>query len=439
MSLDFLDPRTEGRRIFDALLESQYWSLDRMVEHQRFHLERLVRFARENVPFYADRFDALVRPDGRIDWDRWTDVPVLTRQDLQNFRSELLTQALPRGHGPTRLIRSSGSTGRPIETFHTAVEGRGDQALVLRAREWHGADFDKDYLNIRGDAAERGLWPDGDMLGPWGPPWTQPTGRMWELNLQVPPGNILEFMQRNPLGYVSATPTRLQAVALAAQSAGVTVPLDVFFARGEDVTLEQARLIEEVFGARIVRTYSSQETGKLAHACPECGRYHINSEIVIVEVVDDHGEPVAPGETGHVLVTPLLNLAMPLVRYRIGDLAIPGPANSCSRTLPVLERIAGRTVHLFRARDGRAFMPSLSDTGLLTLGAGMWQLAQTGIGRAELRLVARPGQQLGDPEAFARLAAAALPDFKIEIRQLGSLPPTASGKHIPYVSELRGD
>jgi phenylacetate-CoA ligase len=217
------------------------------------------------------------------------------------------------------------------------------------------------------------------------------------------------------------------------------VPLDVFFARGEDVTLEQARLIEEVFGARIVRTYSSQETGKLAHACPECGRYHVNSEMVILEVVDERGQPVAPGETGQVLVTPLLNLAMPLVRYRIGDLAIPGPANSCSRTLPALERIAGRIVHLFRTPDGRAFMPSLSDSGLLNLGAGMWQLAQTGTGRAELRLVAQPGRQLGRREAFAQLAAAALPDFNIEIRQLESLPPTASGKHIPYVCELDPD
>lgn len=439
MTIDLLDPQTDRRRIFDVLMESQYWSPDKIIEHQRFHLERLVRYARASVPFYASRFDPLLRPDGRLDWDRWSDVPVLTRQDLQSFRTELVTKALPRGHGPTRLIRSSGSTGRPIETFHTAIEGRGDQALVLRARQWHRADYDRDYLNIRGEAVESGGWPDGDMLGAWGPPWTQPLGRMWELNLHATPQEILEFMQRKPLGYVSTMPARLQAVALAAREKGVTMALDIFFARGEDVTLEQEQLFSEVFGARIVRTYSSQETGKLAHACPECGRYHINSEIVILEVVDEEGRPVAPGETGQVLVTPLLNLAMPLVRYRIGDLAVPGQPNSCTRTLASLERIAGRIVHLFRSSDGRAFMPYLSDKGLLNLGAGVWQLAQTGFDRAELRLAPRPGQQLGSLDAFAQLARDALPGFDIEVRQLQTVPTTAGGKHIPYISELEQD
>ena len=74
------------REHFEMLMESQYWPADRLLDYQRTQLEHLVRHAKANVPFYENRLDRLFSPFGTIDWDQWTRLPILTRQDLGDHR-----------------------------------------------------------------------------------------------------------------------------------------------------------------------------------------------------------------------------------------------------------------------------------------------------------------------------------------------------------------
>jgi phenylacetate-CoA ligase len=87
--------------------------------------------------------------------------------------------------------------------------------------------------------------------------------------------------------------------------------------------------------------YSANETGYLALQCPLSGHYHVQSETVLVEVLDEVGRACRPGETGAVVVTPLQNFAMPLLRYSLGDFAEVGSPCACGRHLPVLKEILG--------------------------------------------------------------------------------------------------
>ena len=76
------------QRFFEALLRTQFLSPERMLAYQRGLIERLVRHARAQVSFYRDsgRLDKLFGPDDRIDWERWNEIPILTRSDAQaNF------------------------------------------------------------------------------------------------------------------------------------------------------------------------------------------------------------------------------------------------------------------------------------------------------------------------------------------------------------------
>jgi phenylacetate-CoA ligase len=102
----------------------------------------------------------------------------------------------------------------------------------------------------------------------------------------------------------------------------------------------------------MVDMYTCQEAGYLALQCPDHPHYHVQSENVLLEVVDDQGLPCAPGEVGRVLVTSLNNFATPLIRYEIGDYAEVGAACSCGRGLPVLKRIMGRYRNLLTLPDG---------------------------------------------------------------------------------------
>ena len=81
------------------------------------------------------------------------------------------------------------------------------------------------------------------------------------------------------------------------------------------------------------------------------------AETLIVEILDQSGEPCGPGETGRVVITDFTNFATPLIRYEIGDYAEVG-GRHCGRWLPLLQRILGRHRNLMVLPDGRRQWPS---------------------------------------------------------------------------------
>jgi phenylacetate-CoA ligase len=102
------------------------------------------------------------------------------------------------------------------------------------------------------------------------------------------------------------------------------------------------RRIETGFGAPVRQNYGLNEIGPVAPEC-EAGRFHIHTEHCWVEIVDDAGHAVGPGETGRLLVSSLNNAAMPLLRYDTGDLATAVSGDCpCGRLLPSFGGIVGR-------------------------------------------------------------------------------------------------
>ena len=81
-------------------------------------------------------------------------------------------------------------------------------------------------------------------------------------------------------------------------------------------------LIVQAFGCQTIDLYAAREIGQIAFQCPEGPGYHLCSEAVLCELVDDDGLPVGPGEYGRVVLTSLYNFAMPFIRYDIGDYAL---------------------------------------------------------------------------------------------------------------------
>ena len=127
----------------------------------------------------------------------------------------------------------------------------------------------------------------------------------------------------------------------------------------------------------------------MAFQCGVREGYHVQSEHLIVEVVDEAGRPCLPGTVGRVIVTDLHNFATPLIRYEIGDVAEPGPPCPCGRQLPVLSRVLGRARNMLRLPGGHQRWPSLPSGDVLGRMAPVrqFQLAQTGPAELVLRLV----------------------------------------------------
>jgi phenylacetate-CoA ligase len=123
--------------------------------------------------------------------------------------------------------------------------------------------------------------------------------------------------------------------------------------------------------------------------CPHSENYHVQSENLLVEILDEAGQPCRPGETGRVVITTLHNFATPLIRYEIGDYAEVGEACACGRGLPVLKRIMGRYRNLLTLPDGTRRWPRLGYESRLhdIAPIELMQMVQRSVEEIDVRLV----------------------------------------------------
>jgi len=114
----------------------------------------------------------------------------------------------------------------------------------------------------------------------------------------------------------------------------------------------------------------------------------VQEENLLLEVLDQHGQPCAPGVPGRVVLTALHKFAMPLIRYEIGDYAVPGEACTCGRGLRVLREVLGRTRNMLRLPDGGQRWPLCDLVGQPDVpGILQYQYVQRTLRDIEVRLV----------------------------------------------------
>ncbi len=120
---------------------------------------------------------------------------------------------------------------------------------------------------------------------------------------------------------------------------------------GETLNKWRREIIEEAFG-RVYNFYGAREAPSIAGECSD-GSLHVFSFNNLVEILDDSGRKAPSRVLGNVVVTPLHNYAMPLIRYEIGDMAraVEGRC-PCGSILPRMGRIEGRTTEFVVRRDG---------------------------------------------------------------------------------------
>jgi phenylacetate-CoA ligase len=172
--------------------------------------------------------------------------------------------------------------------------------------------------------------------------------------------------------------------------------------------------------------------------CPEFDHYHIQSESVLLEILDDAGDPVKPGELGRVVVTPLHNFATALLRYEMGDYAEVGEPCPCGRGLPVIKRILGRARDIVVLPSGEKRFGWLSSRGFAKIAALVqYQVVQTSPKEMEVRLVAH--RHLNEEEreiVRATIIQGFGYDFALTFTYHDELPRSASGKFFVFRSEV---
>lgn len=201
---------------------------------------------------------------------------------------------------------------------------------------------------------------------------------------------------------------------------------------------ELRQLTREVLGKPIIDNYTSGECGYMALQCPACEQYHVQSEVVFLEVLDENDRPCAPGQIGRVIVTPLHNFAMPLLRYAVGDEAEPGLPCACGRGLPVLRRIVGRTIDYLLCPSGEKRRVNFRYSLAAITAIREYQVAQIDLDRIEVRLVtARPLTGAEEARVLAMMAGEFGDEFRIKLVYPASIVRTQAGKLRTFISELK--
>jgi phenylacetate-CoA ligase len=231
-------------------------------------------------------------------------------------------------------------------------------------------------------------------------------------------------------GYGSA----IAALAESALAAGVApLPLRAAIVSGDTLLPGMRVSIEQFFQCRCYDHYGQSEGVCMAMECPH-GRLHVLPAAGIVEIVRDDGTPCAPGEVGEIVATGLLNDAMPLIRYRLGDYAAWAQEQDCpcGNVHPVLANLEGRVDDYLVTADGRT-IGRLSTAVKRSPTIHSAQIVQDRPGHAYL--LVRPGQSYRSVDAVAVCddIRERIGTFELEIIEVSEIPKTPQGKTVLVV------
>lgn len=328
-------------------LEREQWlPAEELASRRRTRLRRLLGRAAEAAYYGAALREAGLgdlRALGPHDVER---LPLLDRQVITRHGLDAFLTVSRDG---LTNVSTSGSTGTPGRFLRSKVEEADYSARWWRVYAAYGCRAWDAQVNVA-------IVDKPDRAGPI--TLLRKLGilpRVDRLASDAPPAQLLERVRalHPPIltGYAGA----IEALADHVVATGTRIqPPRAVFCTAMEVTDRCLEVAEKAFQAPAVDVYVTNEFGVLAWSCPvRRDLLHVNDDSFVVEVLGPDGKPVPPGTLGELVVTSLGLTSMPLIRYKMGDMAarVEGKCE-CGRGLGLLTRVHGRTAHAIRRRSG---------------------------------------------------------------------------------------
>lgn len=423
----------KGKNTYASLHElekSQWLSQEQLLELQFVRLRSHLDYAYQHVAYYRallDEHDA--RPDRIKDLGDYRRIPFLTRDTLRDQFARMCSSAPPRG---VQRMSTGGSTGSPVAFLVDAVRNTFIDAVRLRTHRWFGADMGcreivlwgspievarQDYVRLARDRLLNSRLLSAFNLGPE--------------KLDEYSTFIYRYRPVKMYGYASAL--YLLAEFVRQNKKPVPNSLKVIFATAEPLFDFQRATIEQAFGVKVSTEYGARDAGLMANECPR-GGFHIPVEGMIVEI-----EGADSTGLGEVVVTNLFSRAMPIIRYRTGDMAqLSSECCSCGRGLPLLRKVEGRQTDFLVTPDGRvihalAVIYVLRDCPDIE----KFQVVQESLRQITASVVPRRALSASVKQGLiSGLQKAVGPGIDIHLDSVSEIPTTASGKFRYVISKV---
>ncbi len=411
----------------------------RLEDLQKTRLNWTLHWAKDHVPFYSERLGALEQWDAHVS-ERLQELPLTKKSDLRDHYP-LGLLAVPRNQ-IRRYHASSGTRGRPTVVAYTEHDLSMWAEVVARSLGAAGLEPGQTLQNAYGYGlftGGLGLHAGAERMGVAVIPASGGgTERQVQLMLDLQPDGL------------AATPSYALFMAETMQSMGVSpndISLKVGIFGAEPWSDGMRRHLEESLGIDAVDIYGLSEiTGPgVAMECVE-GKsgLHIFEDFFYVEVIDPKTlQRVAPGEMGELVLTTLSKEAMPMIRYRTGDLVqINAEPCVCGRTSVRIARIHGRSDDMLIVRGVNVFPSEIERVVLGQPGASaQYQLVWEGHpSRPDLVVEleeSSPGA-LNQAALGRRLHAALSVHLMVRVVPAGQVP-RSQGKAVRVVSRMVED
>lgn len=350
---------------------SGYWnekaetmSRDELASHQLAKLKETVRWVYERSPFYRSKFDAAGIKPGDI--EMLEDLRHLPFVDKGDFRDQYPLGMLCADRADLREMHmSSGSTGSPVVMAYNDHDL--DQWGECMARCYYMAGL------VRGDTVQ--ITPSfGLFNGGFG--FYHGARKSGMFVIPTGAGNtprqvklLRDFQVKALMGVVSYG---IRIMEVLDEQNGDLPDLKIGIFGAETFSDKMREMIENGLGIEAFDIYGMTETGGVGTTgmdCPDHSGIHVWEDQYICEVIDpETGKAVHDGEQGEVVFTSLDRQAIPIIRFRTGDLSRILTRNKCAcgRTSLRLDRIAGRRDDMLIVK-GVNFFPKQVEQALMEI------------------------------------------------------------------------
>ncbi len=315
-------------------------------------LKNLLSYAYEKVRYYRPLLEqAGVFDNGEIKLQNFSKIGILRRTDVQNRFKDLLSEDV------WRMKRISdttgGSTGKPIRFVRDMNSYR-----WARAAEFFYYDrfiglneLKSRKIMLWGSAREllRGIAAKERVIHYL----TKTLYMNCYLLREEDVRRIINKINGYRPDIIKGFPSFLQVIGKYALEKNVEIHApEAIISTGETLTRHRREIIENAFGSKVYNFYGAREAPSIAGECKK-GSLHIFSFVNLVEVLSEEGNPTSVGENGRIIITPLHNYAMPLIRYEIGDTGVARLGEcACGSILPIMRDLTGRLTEFVVRRDG---------------------------------------------------------------------------------------
>lgn len=427
------------RRILSAIEQTEWLDQSTLQAMQLSQARHLLMHAISTVPYYRSQLGNMAfDPSSLSTLDDFRRLPILRRQDVQQNYSQLLSDKPPASHGRIYRGKTSGSTGRPIHFAGTELMNAFWKAFTIREHLWHNRNFSGSFSVIRANA------PNNRQFQNWGSATSglYNTGPSYTLDIRTDIPDQVNWLRDKQPTYLLTYPTNLQGILKHCAAENIRFPnLKGICTSSETLDPALSDLCKNILGVPLVDWYSAEEVGYIAFQCPASGLYHVQSENLLVEILNEEDKPCLAGEAGRIVLTSLVNFAMPLIRYEIGDYAIAGPSCPCGRGLPTFSRILGRSRNLLILPDGRRYWPMFGFHRWMELvPIDQMQVIQKTVTHLEVRFASPRALTAEEEQVLKKIINETLKyQFSISLIRSPDVLRGSGGKHEDFISEVNHD